>query len=114
MEKHQQKRCQQVQLAAIRCRSARTRAPDLLQTHQRERESSFQYSLLLYVPSKVRRQLTGTLEEQLAALRRHAFDVREILAAPDGRRLAAKDNTSDVEWFQVLATRGDGAPLHNA
>jgi hypothetical protein len=37
-----------------------------------------------------------TLEEQLAALRRHAFDVR------------------DVEWFQVLATRGDGVPLHNA
>jgi hypothetical protein len=55
-----------------------------------------------------------TLEEQLAELRRHAFDVREILAAPDGRRLAAKDDTSDVEWFQVLATRGDGVPLHNA
>jgi hypothetical protein len=47
-------------------------------------------------------------------LRRHAFDVREILAAPDGRRLAAKDNTSDVEWFQALATRGDGVPLRNA
>jgi hypothetical protein len=35
-----------VHLTAIRCRSARTRAPDLLQTHQRERGSSFQYFLL--------------------------------------------------------------------
>jgi hypothetical protein len=40
--------------------------------------------------------------------------VREILAAPDGHRLAAKDDTSDIEWFEVLATRGDGVPLHNA
>jgi hypothetical protein len=42
------------------------------------------------------------------------FDAREILAAPDGHRLAAKDDMSDIEWFKVLATRGDGVPLHNA
>jgi hypothetical protein len=40
--------------------------------------------------------------------------VREILAAPDGHRLAAKDDTSDIAWFEVLATRVDGVPLHNA